>query len=76
MENLHVIWRRNPCGAVDSLEIHQGSTLLHDTAEEPDPSEALEWLLKAAQDHYEADPFTDHLPPDDAVITAYEEHFG
>lgn len=74
MENLHVIWRRKPCGAVESLEIHQGLTLLHDTAAEPDPCEALEWLLKAARDYCDADPFTDHLPPDDAVVAAYEEY--
>lgn len=74
MENLHVVWRRNPCGAVKSLEVRHGGTVLHDTAQEDRPGHAIESLLRAARDYYRADPYSDHLPPDSAVIAAYEEH--
>lgn len=77
-----VIWRRNACGAVASLEIWRGapdddaSTLLLDTAACELPDAALQDILWTARDYYRADPHSDHLPPDHAVIDAYMDHIA
>jgi hypothetical protein len=71
-----VIWRRNACGAVDSLEIHSGEVLLLDTAADEDPEAALSFLLHLARDYYRADPHAGHLPPDHAIIAAWEDHLS
>ena len=71
-----VVWRRNPCGAVDSLAIHHGSTLLLDTAARRDPDAALEDILWIARTYYRCDPMDDTLPPDHAIIAMYEEHLA
>ena len=79
---LRVIYRRDPCGAVASLEIWRGapdddaSTLLLDTAACELPDAALQDILWTARDYYRADPHSDHLPPDHAVIAMYEEHIA
>ena len=71
-----VIWRRNASGAVESLEIHQGDTLLLDTSACSDPDAVLDHLLRLARRYYCADPYFDTLPPDHAVIAMYEEHIA
>jgi len=71
-----VIWRRNASGAVESLEIHRGDTLLLDTSACSDPDAALEDILWTARAYYRADPREDTLPPDHAVIAMYEEHIA
>lgn len=76
MEPLRVIWRRNACGAVESLEIWRGDALLLDTAACELPDAALNHLLVIARDYYRADPHCDRLPPDDAIIAAYWDHLA
>ena len=76
MEPLRVIYRRNACGAVASLEIHAGDSLSLDTAASDDPMAALNHLLVIARDYYRADPHCDRLPPDDAIIAAYWDHLA
>ena len=77
-----VIWRRNPCGAVESLEIWQGqpdaddSTQLLDTSACCNPDAALEDILWNARAYYKCDPMDDTLPPDHAIIAMYEEHIA
>lgn len=71
-----VIWRRNACGAVESLEIHRGDTLLLDTAACSDPDAALEDILWNARAYYRADPHDTHLPPDYAIVAAWEEYLA
>ena len=79
---LRVIYRRDPCGTVASLEIWDGapdddaSTLLLDTAACSDPDAALQDILWTARDYYRADPHHDTLPPDEAVIAAYWDHIA
>jgi hypothetical protein len=73
---LRVIYRRDPCGAVASLEIHAGDALFLDTAAGDNPGAALDHLLGVARDYYRADPHADHLPPDEAVIAAYWDHLA
>ena len=79
---LRVIYRRDPCGAVASLEIWDGapdddaSTLLLDTGAGCDPEGALDHLLGVTRDYYRADPHHDTLPPDEAVIAAYWDHLA
>lgn len=73
---LRVIWRRDPCGAVESVEIHAGDSLFLDTAASDDPMAALNHLLVVARDYYRADPHSDHLPPDDAIVAAYWDHLA
>lgn len=80
MENLSVIYRRDDLGALESLEIwrgppdRDGSEVLLDTFASEAPYTALQDILWTARDYYRADPYSDHLPPDSAVIAAYEEH--
>lgn len=80
MENLRVIYRRDDLGALESLEIwrgppaHDGGEMVFDTLTSVDPHAALQEILWMARDYYRADPYSDHLPPDNAVIAAYEEH--
>ena len=77
MEPLRVIYRRDPCGAVASLEIWRGdSEKLHDTAATDDPDEALDHMLNLASDYYRADPHNDALPPDHAVVAAWADYWG
>jgi hypothetical protein len=71
-----VVWRRNASGAVESLEIHQGDTLLLDTAASDNPDDTLDDLLRVARDYYRCEPDDDTLPPDHAVIAMYEEHIA
>ena len=72
-----VIWRRDARGAVESLEIHQGDTLLLDTAASDNPDGTLDYVLRLARGYYyRCDPMDDILPPDHAVIVAYEEHLA
>jgi hypothetical protein len=73
---LRVIYRRAPCGAVASVEIHAGDSLLLDTAADEDPDAALSYLLHLARDYYRADPHSDALPPDDAIVAAYWDHLA
>jgi hypothetical protein len=73
---LTVIWRRDARGAVESLEIHRGDELLFDTAASDNPDDTLDDLLRLARDYYRCDPMNDILPPDHAVIVAYEEHIA
>jgi hypothetical protein len=79
MKNLHVIWRRNPCGAVASLEIWNGipeneaSEMLLDTYASDNPDIALESIIKNARDYYDCDPFSDKLPPNCAIIEMFLE---
>jgi hypothetical protein len=73
---LSVIWRRNACGAVESLEIHRDDTLLLDTAACSDPDAALEDILWNARAYYKCDPMDDTLPPDHAILAMYEEHIA
>ncbi len=81
MEPLRVIWQRNPhVGIVEDVQIWAGDpetgTLLLDTAAADDPGAALDHLMRIASDYYRADPHSDHLPPDHAVIAMYEEHIA
>jgi hypothetical protein len=71
-----VIWRRDARGAVESLEIHRGDELLLDSAAGDNPDDTLDSLLRLARDYYRCDPMDDTLPPDHAVIVAYEEHIA
>lgn len=79
---LRVIYRRDPCGAVASLEIWRGApdddagTLLLDTAACELPDAALQDILWTARDYYRADPHSDALPPDHAVIAMYLDHIA
>ncbi len=74
---LRVIWRRNACGAVASVEIWRGDAeKLHDTAATDDPEEALDHMLNLASDYYDADPYGGHLPPNHAVIAAWAGYWG
>ena len=73
---LRVIYRRDPCGTVASVEIHAGDALLLDTAACDNPAPALDHLLGVARDYYRADPHHDTLPPDEAVIAAYWDHIA
>lgn len=73
---LRVIYRRDPCGAVASLEIWDGDSLFLDTGAGCDPEGALDHLLGVARDYYRADPHHDALPPDDAIIAAYWDHLA
>ena len=81
MPPLRVIWRRDPCGHVTSAEIWAGDpdtgTLLLDTNDDGnEPAAALAHLLRIARDYYRADPYSDTLPPDEAVIAAYWDHLA
>ena len=76
MTTTTVIWRRNASGAVESLEIHRGDTLLLDTAACSDPDAALDDVLWNARAYYKCDPMDDTLPPDHAVIAMYEDHIA
>jgi hypothetical protein len=76
MPTTTVIWRRNASGAVESLEIWQGYTLLLDTAASDNPADTLDHLLRLARRYYCADPYFDTLPPDHAVVAMYEEHIA
>jgi hypothetical protein len=72
-----VIWRRDACGAVASVELWQGDTLAYSTAHDPEPDEALASLLHNAREHYRADPHDrDALPPDYAIVAAWEEYLA
>jgi hypothetical protein len=72
-----VIWCRNARGIVESLEIRQGDTLLLDTAASDNPDGTLDYVLRLARGYYyRCDPMDDILPPDHAVIVAYEEHLA
>ena len=74
---LRVIWRRDPCGAVASVEIHAGDSLFLDTGASDDAGAALDHLLRIASDYYRADPHDDDaLPPDHAIIAAYWDHLA
>jgi hypothetical protein len=79
---LRVIYRRDPCGAVASVEIWRGvpdddaSEMLLDTAAGDNPAAALDHLLGVARGYYRADPRADHLPPDLAIIVAYLDHIA
>jgi hypothetical protein len=72
MTTTTVIWRRNASGAVESLEIWQGDTLLLDTARSYNPDDTLGHLLRLARDYYRCDPDDDTLPPDHAILAMYE----
>jgi hypothetical protein len=76
MPTTTVIWRRNASGAVESLEIWQGDTLLLDTAASDNPDDTLDHLLRLARRYYCADPYFDTLPPDHAVVTMYENEIA
>jgi hypothetical protein len=67
-----VVWRRNASGAVESLEIHQGDTLLLNSAAGDNPDDTLDSLLRLARDYYRCDTGDDTLPPDHAIIAMYE----
>lgn len=71
-----VIWRRESCGAVASVEIWLGDSLAYSTAHDPEPDDALASLLHNAREHYRADPHADHLPPDHAIVAAWEEYLA
>lgn len=77
---LRVIWRRDPCGTLASVEIWDGDpetgSLFLDTAAGCDPEGALDHLLGVARDYYRADPHHDTLPPDEAIIAAYWDHLA
>jgi len=81
MPTTTVIWRRNACGIVESLEIRRGDELLLDTAAENPfdaserPSDTFDNLLWAARQFYKNDSDDDTLPPDHAVIAAWEYYF-
>lgn len=75
-DNLSVIWRRDARGIVESLEIHRGDTLLLDTAASDYPDDTLDDLLRVARQFYKSDPDDDTLPPDHAVIAAWECYFA
>lgn len=76
-DTLRVIYRRDPCGTVASLEIHAGDTVLLNTAEEDDtPGQGLARMLRVARNYHAADPYSDHLPPDDAVVAAYWDYYA
>lgn len=78
MDDMRVIYRRDACGAVESVEIWRGAPgegeLLLDTAVGDNPAAQLEGVLRTAREYYRADPYSDALPPDHAVIEAYLEH--
>lgn len=67
-----VIWRRNACGAVESLAITQGDALLLDTSDDG----TLSYLLRAAREYYKNDPDDDTLPPDHAIVAAWEDYLS
>lgn len=67
-----VIWRRNACGAVESLAITQGDTLLLDTSDDG----TLDYLLRAARAYYKCDPDDDKLPPDHAIVAAWGDYLS
>lgn len=71
-----VIWRRNACGAAESLEIYQGDTLLFDTAASDGPADTLAYVLELSRRYYCADPYSDKLPPDHAVLAMYEDQLA
>jgi hypothetical protein len=72
-----VIWRRDASGAVASVEMWQGDALAYSTAHDPEPYEALANLLHNAREHYRADPHDrDALPPDYAIVAAWEEYLS
>jgi hypothetical protein len=74
---LSVIWRRDARGIVESLEIYRGDELLLDTATGADPDDTLDYVLRLARGYYYlCDTGEDTLPPDHAVIVAYEEHIA
>lgn len=79
-QTLHVIWDRNQRGALDGIQIWDGtphvdaSALLLDTSAGHDPGGQLDGLLGLACDYYRVDPYSDLLPSDDSVIAAYLEH--
>lgn len=72
LDDLAVIWRRNACGAVESLAITQGDALLLDTSDDG----TLSYLLRAAREYYKNDPHAGHLPPDYAIVAAWEEYLA
>ncbi len=74
MTTTTVVWRRDARGILESLEIHRGDELLLDTAASDNPDDTLDSLLRLARNYYRRDPYNDMLPPDHAVIAAYEEH--
>lgn len=80
MDDMRVVWRRNACGAVESVEIwfenacDQVGGCLLDTAAGDNPAAQLESVLRLAREYYRADPHSDALPPDHAVIEAYLDH--
>jgi hypothetical protein len=71
-----IVWRRDARGIVQSLEIHRGDELLLDTAASDNPDDTLGHVLRLARDYYRCDTGDDTLPPDHAVIAAYEEHIA
>lgn len=79
---LRVIWQRNPhVGIVENVQIWAGDpdtgTLFLDTNDDGnEPAAALAHLLHLARGYYRADPHDDALPPDHAVIAAYEYHLA
>ena len=75
-DNLAVLWRRDARGIVQSFEIHRGDTLLLDTAASDNPADTLEFLLRSARRYYFADPYSDTLPPDHAVVAMYESEIA
>lgn len=80
--DLRVIYRRDACGAVESLEIWRGepnndaSEMLLDTSACEMPDAALQDVLWGARDYYKADPSDDTLPPDHAVIEMYMDNIA
>lgn len=80
--DLRVIYRRDACGTVESLEIWRGapnddaSEMLLDTSACSDPEAATQEILWTARDYYKADPADDTLPPDHAVISMYMDHIA
>lgn len=57
---------------LDGLQIWQGGALCLDTTASEAPDVALRDLLMSARDYYRADPYSDALPPDYAIIDLYE----
>jgi hypothetical protein len=76
MTTTTIVWRRDARGILESLEIHRGDELLLDSAAGDNPDDTLDDLLRLARDYYRCDTGDDTLPPDHAVIAAYEEHIA